>query len=138
MERKKATPEEERQGDWVQEGDWAQSQLRLKLQLLAAQGQDQVHHFPPHSSIIEEMIMDYVNYAESIHTYWTLSKEQSHRLKALQDFLLMQDNPQNANFWEVEALFSDPRWNEVRTLAKSALTSFEWPIETPPPEAGHV
>jgi len=132
MERKKETFAVERQGDWVQE------RLRFSLQLLAAQAQDQVHHFLPHSSIIEEMIMDYVNYAESIHTYWTLSKEQSHRLKALQDFLLMQDNPQNANFWEVEALFSDPRWNEVRTLAKSALTSLEWPIETPPPESGQV
>jgi hypothetical protein len=132
MERKKETFADERQGDWVQE------QLRFSLQLLAAQAQDQVHHFLPHSSIIEEMIMDYVNYAESIHTYWTLSKEQTRRLTELRDFLLAHDNPQNGEFWEVEALFSDPRWNEVRTLAKSALTSLEWPIETPPPESGHV
>jgi hypothetical protein len=32
-----------------------------------------------------------------------------------------------------EALFSDPRWEEVRLLAKAVLTSFGWPSEIPPP-----
>lgn len=39
----------------------------------------------------------------------------------------------NADFWTDEALSSDPRWEEVRTLAKAALVSFGWPIEMPPP-----
>ena len=138
MERKKATPEDERQGNWVQTGDWVQTQLRDKLQLLAAQGQDQVHHFPPHVAIVDEMISDYLHDSVSIHTYWTLSQEQTRRLTALQDFLLAHDNPQHGEFWEEEALFTDPRWNEVRTLAKVALTCLEWSIETPPPESGHV
>lgn len=84
------------------------------------------------------MIMDYVHFAESNHTYWTLSQEQTHRLMALHDFLLMQDDPQKSDFWAEEALFSVPRWEEVRGLAKAALTNLEWPIEVPPPESGHV
>ncbi len=137
MERKTATAEDERQGDWVQTGNWVQTQLREKLQLLAAQAQDQVDHFPPHVAIVDEMISDYLHDCVSIHTYWTLSQEQTRRLTALQDFLLAHNNPQNSVFWEVQALFSDPRWDQVRTLATLALTSLEWPIETPPPEAGH-
>lgn len=138
MERKQATPEDERQGDWVQTGDWIQTQLRYKLQLLAAQAQEQIDHFPPHVAIIDEMISDYLHDSVSIHTYWTLSQEQTRRLTKLRDFLLAHDNPQQSDFWEVEALFSDPRWYKVRTLAKAALTSLEWPIETPPPESDHV
>lgn len=84
------------------------------------------------------MIMDYVHFAESIHTYWTLSQEQTCRLTALRDFLRAQDNPHHGDFWDEEALFADPRWNEVRILAKVALTCLEWSIETPPPESGHV
>lgn len=138
MERKDAIAEGEQRENWVETGDWVQAQLREKLQLLAAQAEDQVHHFPPNVAIIDEMYADYLHDANSIHTYWTLSGEQDRRLTELRDFLLSQDILQNDEFWEVEALFSDSRWNEVRNLAKSALTSFEWPIETPPPEPGHV
>jgi hypothetical protein len=138
MERVKATPEDEPQGNWIQSGDWVQTQLRINLQLLAAQAQEQIDHFPPYVAIIEEMIGDYLHHSVSIHTYWTISQEQTHRLNALREYLLAHNTPQSGDFWEEAALFSDPRWNEVRALAKVALTSLQWPIETPPPESGHV
>jgi hypothetical protein len=37
----------------------------------------------------------------------------------------------SSDLWTDEALSSDPRWEEVRTLAKAALVSFGWPIEIP-------
>ncbi len=135
MQRKKADAPVE---DWIRSGDWVAEQLRLWLQLLASQAQDQVNHFPPHCDIIGELAMDYTHFAEAIHTYWALSQEQTQRLMVLRDFLLLQDIPPNTEFWEEEALFSDPRWEEVRHLAKQALLSLDWPIEVPIPEKGSL
>ncbi len=39
----------------------------------------------------------------------------------------------NIDFWTDEALSSDPRWEEVRTLAQAALVTCGWPNEIPPP-----
>jgi hypothetical protein len=53
------------------------------------------------------------------------------QLSRLDDFLNEMSTPYYSDFWTDEALSSDPRWEQVRTLAKAALVSFGWPIEIP-------
>ncbi|HLI71127.1 MAG TPA: hypothetical protein VKV19_15335 [Ktedonobacteraceae bacterium] len=120
--------------EWMSTSDWVAAQLRLSLQLLAMDAQDQIDHFLPGSDIISELITDYKHFAESIFTYWDLTDNQIDRLQALQDFFRMLDNENTNDLWTLEALISDYRWNEVRRLAKQALLSFQWALETPPPE----
>ena len=124
--------------DEIATSDWVAAQLCLSLQLLAAQPQDQVHHFPPNVAIISELCADYEHFAECIGTYWELSHEQALCLKTLQHFFEKVDRPAMSDFWAEEALFSDPQWNTVRHLANHALLSFHWPVGAPPPESGSI
>ncbi len=108
-------------------------QLRLSLQLLASPAQDQLHHFPV--SWIDlpfEMADDFGHWARCVSTYWEVPQEQQTRLTLLDDFLSEMSGSHNAAFWTDEALYADPRWEEVRTMAQAALASFGWPVEVPP------
>ncbi len=130
MQRKEA--EGENIEDWIRSGDWVALQLRISLQVLACESQDQIHHFPPGVDIIGELYMDYVHDSLAIGTYWELSQDQETRLAVLRDYLFTLEILAISDFWTVEALSSDPRWEQVRSRAKQALTAFNWPIEVPP------
>jgi hypothetical protein len=110
--------------------------LRYSLQLLACNASDQLAHFlPPDFAFkADEMALDFDNWATSIHTYWSLTEEQTALLSQLNAYLGSLSGEQNALFWSDEALVSDPCWEQVRTLARAALASFRWPREAPPPE----
>lgn len=115
--------------EWIRAGDWVADELRQSLQVLAAEAQEQVDFYPPGADIMGELATDYLHFAETIFTYWILSPDQALQLKALADFFHALDNPDEEDFWTVEALYSDPRWNEVRRLAKQALLVLEWPLK---------
>ena len=130
MQRKEA--EGENIEDWIRSGDWVALQLRISLQILACESQNQINHFNPGSDIIGELYMDYWGYSQAIGTYWEISQDQVTRLAVLRDFFNSLNNPATGDFWTVEALSSDPRWEQVRSLAKQALNAFNWPIVVPP------
>lgn len=112
--------------DWTRTGDWVAEELRRSLQMLAAEAQEQVDSFPPGADIISELSVDYEHFAESIFTYWILSPNEAAQLKALTDFFHALDDPATDDFWTVQALSTDPRWNEVRRLAKQALNILDF------------
>src|SRR5260370_25488653 len=108
--------------------------LRHALQLLASPAQAQLSHFPVGWVVLtDEMVLDFDAWVERISSYWKLSKEQMARLTELDEFLKKMSASSKRDFWTDEALSSDPRWEEVRTLAKAALLSCGWPIAIPPP-----
>ena len=109
-------------------------QLCRSLQLLASPVQAQLSHFPaPWIVLTDEMALDFDHWAQCVSTYWKLSQEQVIRLTALDEFLSEMSGPLHSDFWTDEALSSDPRWEEVRNLAKAALVSCGWPIDVLPP-----
>jgi hypothetical protein len=109
-------------------------QLRLSLQLLASNARYQTGHFPPHSVVLtDEMALDFENWSACVSTCWQLAPEQAAALKSLDDFLREMSDLPESDFWTDEALFIDARWNEVRALARTALLSFGWSVEAPPP-----
>jgi hypothetical protein len=108
--------------------------LRHSLQLLASPAQAQLSHFPAGWVVLtDEMVLDFDAWGERISSYWKLSQEQMARLTELDQFLKKMSDPSQSDFWSDEALSSDPRWEEVRTLAQAALVACGWPIEIPPP-----
>ena len=108
--------------------------LRHSLQLLASPAQAQLSHFPAGWVVLtDEMVLDFDAWVERISSYWKLSPEQMARLTELDQFLNKMSDPSQSDFWSDEALSSDPRWEEVRTLAQAALVAYGWPIEIPPP-----
>lgn len=114
---------------WIRAGDWAADELRQSLQVLAVEAQVQVNSYPPGADIMGELATEYLHFAETIFTYWILSPNQAAQLKTLADFFHVLDDPATNDFWTVKALYSDSRWDEVRRLAKQALSSFGWSIK---------
>ena len=108
--------------------------LRHSLQLLASPAQAQLSHFPAGWVVLtDEMVLDFDAWVERISSYWKLSKEQMARLTELDEFLKKMSGPSKSDFWSDDALASDPRWEEVRTLAQAALVACGWPNEIPLP-----
>lgn len=115
-------------------GDGVLEQLCHSLQLLASPAQAQLSHFPAGWVVLtDEMALDFDHWAQCLSTYWKPSNEQLVQLSRLDDFLSKMSTSLYSDFWTDEALSSDPRWEQVRTLAKAALVSFGWSIEVPPP-----
>lgn len=79
------------------------------------------------------MALDFDAWRERISSYWKLSAEQMARLTELDEFLNKMSGPSTSDVWSDEALSSDPRWEEVRTLAQAALVACGWPNEIPSP-----
>jgi hypothetical protein len=119
--------------DYVRQGDCVQEELCISLQVLAIDAQAQVAHFPPVVIITNDMLLGFNHWAHDVHTYWRLSQEEEASLKALHAFFHKTSGVHNRSFLEDEALFTDSRWEEVRTLAKAALAAFGWPVKVPPP-----
>jgi hypothetical protein len=108
--------------------------LRHSLQLLASPAQAQLSHFPAGWVVLtDELVLDFDAWGARIASYWKLSQEQMARLTELDQFLTKMSDPSQRDFWSDEALSSDPRWEEVRTLAQAALLACGWPMEIPPP-----
>lgn len=121
-------PEVEARGDGILE------HLRRSLQLLASPAQAQLSYFPAGWVVLtDEMALDFNHWVECLPTYWNPSNTQIVQLKRLDDFLSTMSDSLHSAFWTDEALSSDPRWEEVRMLAKTALRCFGWPIVVPPP-----
>ncbi len=118
----------------AQSGDGVLKHLCGSLQLLASPVQAQLSHFPAGWVVLtDEMVLDFDQWIQCVSTYWKPSKEQMAKLTTLDEFLSEMSGSPSSDLWTDEALSSDPRWEEVRTLAKAALVSFGWPIEIPPP-----
>src|SRR5947209_3249605 len=105
-----------------------QANLRYSVQLLATTAANQIAHFlPPDFDFkTDEMALDFDNWATSVHTYWTLTEEQTARLAELNEYLDLLSGHHYAAFWTDEALVGDSRWENVRALAQAALASFQW------------
>lgn len=115
-------------------GNGILAELRLSLQLLAAPAQAQLSHFPVDWIVLtDEMTLDFDHWLQCFTIYWKPSHTQTDQLNKLDSFFNEMSGPSHTDFWSNEALSSDPRWEEVRLLAKAVLTSFGWPSEIPPP-----
>lgn len=67
------------------------------------------------------------------------TESQRSTLQALDQQLSSLSGEHHADFWLVEEnLQVDPRWEEIRSLAKAVASAFGWEIAPPPPEQGIV
>src|SRR5258706_7322972 len=97
-------------GNTAEEGVLAN--LRYTLQVLAASAQDQLAHvLPPlYGDIAGDMADDFDNWASAVHTYWTLTDQQTRALNSLTAYFGAHDSAEYPTFWEDEALASDEQW----------------------------
>jgi hypothetical protein len=82
--------------------------------------------------------IDYSHWSEVARSLlaFEFSGEQLETLRAIDLRLaaLGAGGPEfDAELWSDRAFESDARWEELRSLARAALTRLQWPVELPPP-----
>jgi hypothetical protein len=115
----------------------ATAELRRCLQALAQPAAEQVSLFPEFAVIGDELALQF---DDALHAYHASASTpdpiQLESLRLLDDYLTELSGPEEDRFWlERAALASDPRWEQIRDLARAVLAAFAWP-DKPPPRDG--
>lgn len=61
--------------------------------------------------------------ANHMHEWGEISREEIEAIRPLDTMLSALGGPDHADFWRREALWSDPRWEEIRVTAHRALAA---------------
>jgi hypothetical protein len=61
---------------------------------------------------------------EDMRDWGEISQSEIDAAKPLQELLNKWCRQQNSDFWQREALWSDPRWEQVRQCARQVLTRY--------------
>lgn len=111
-------------------------QLREAIANLAAPASEQAAQLDKMFSSLPGSATDYGNdelaldfdaiYRASDHMlqYGEIAQEEIDAAKPLDALLDKWSGAENADFWTRDALFNDPRWEEVRLCAQSALQAY--------------
>ena len=113
-------------------------QLRQAIANLAAPAERQVAHLdsifvslPEGSSAADygndELALEFDGIycaAGHMRDYGEITQAEIDAAKPLNELLLRWSGQHNADFWKREALFTDPRWDQVRECASQALAVF--------------
>ena len=112
-------------------------QFRWSLQALAANAEVQRSLFPGFVCKAEELALDFGQWSEVALRYFEVEDSGEH-IEAIRtldqrlDAMGLQGVEFDEALWREEALEDRPQWEEVRKLAKLALSRFGWIVETPP------
>ena len=110
--------------------------FKRALQALAQPASVQVELFPDFVAYGDELVLDYGEALErfGVQSRDSLTRAQRAALADLDSRITELSGPDNEAFWLTrDALFKDPRWEEIRQLAKAVLREFGWPNERPGP-----
>jgi hypothetical protein len=116
----------------------AQDHLGWSLQALATDATGQRSLFPDFVCRPDELALDYSHWSDVARSLLAseFSSEQLETLRAIDLRLaaMSAGGPEfDAELWSDRGLESDARWEELRSLARAALTRLQWPVESPPP-----
>jgi hypothetical protein len=111
----------------------AVSELRRCVQALAQPASVQVSLFPDFAVVGDELAIQFGDALEAYRSSAPPASAQALALEQLDEYLSQLSGQEDRGFWDdPSALSSDPRWQRVRDLAKTALSTFGWPDEPPP------
>jgi len=129
------------ENDWY---DWeddtrrgARNQFRWSLQALACEPDDQLALFPDFVCKPYELVSDYDHWSNVARSFFAglFSDDQLTALQAIDvriDTMSRGGTDFEETLWNEDAMATRSEWEELRSLSKSALASFDWPTEKPP------
>lgn len=99
--------------------------LQWSLQALAQPAEIQHGLFPDFVVVPDELALDFDNWCDAALPQLSASAVQRDALAAIHSALdrIGRDNT---------GIRTDPRWEEIRHLARAALAAFGWPADVPP------
>jgi hypothetical protein len=114
-------------------------QLKWSLQALAMPASTQLKLFPEFVVKADELALDFDSAWSAVRTNYEdeLSPAQAAAIDAVERKLerMSRDGAEfDVDLWTESALSSSGQWEDVRSLAESALEAFGWTRESPPPD----
>jgi hypothetical protein len=116
--------------------DYAIKQLEYALQALALKAEDQLKQFPDFAVATDELMLDFDQWSQVVIGNYPdfFSEEQRQILSAITDHINTYSEPE---IRIEEELILSPWWTTLRTMAKEALSKFDWEPTIPPPDRNH-
>ncbi len=109
-------------------------EFKRTIMTLASKPGIQDKLFPDFSCKGDEMILEFNEAYQRIKNESTLSKVQREEFEILDEFI---EKHSGKNFEKLytnnQAIFSEPFWSEIRSLAKNIITVMNWTYEEPKP-----
>jgi ribonuclease HI len=105
------------------------------LQALAQAAQVQVELFEDGACVGEALVQRFDDAWKKLKAlgYSRLSARQRGKVRSLSAYLRKLSDQHDLVFWqELDALYEDERWQEIRVLAQAVLLAFDWKNERPP------
>lgn len=114
------------------------SSLRRAVQALAQPAATQLGLFPSFVCAPDELALEFEDaMRRSADWLVRLPDAQARPLQALNSFLEASSGTKHADLWENDSLSCDPRWNDIRELARDVLRAFNW-LDVAPPANGAI
>ena len=103
-------------------------ELRKSLHVLAHDGRDALACAPEGSCKADELALDYSNdLAAALGNFAReFTAEQQAALRRVDDLLSAMSGPNHGALWTDDAVCTHPRWAEVRSQARRAVTALNW------------
>lgn len=105
----------------------ALDQLARAVRVLAQPAVVQRQVYPAFVCVPDELALDVDDALRMLGPDWRPTLEQRAAVEALDKYMIDLAGETHAEFWEDDALDHDPRWDDVRRLARQVLDAFAWP-----------
>ncbi|MFA5947630.1 MAG: hypothetical protein WC806_01490 [Candidatus Gracilibacteria bacterium] len=100
------------------------------LKNLASDYNDQIKAFPDFVCIPDELALNYYDaflLSNQVLEAKLINKDQYKKIKKLDDYFDKLSGKKHIEFWKLDALKTDSRWEKARIMAKEILSSIKLP-----------
>ncbi len=104
------------------------------LQLMAAKYDDQIRALPEFVHRPDEVALifeDCIPLAEQLVDAGVVAPDALSRMRHINDLLKGYSGGRAQDFWTTEAMKDDPRWEQLRSLARDAILSLGQSVRSP-------
>ena len=111
-----------------------QNRLEWSILALAQPAEIQLSLFPDFAHKPDELVLNLEEALDGLRGHEDdLTAEQWSAIRALDAPIVALSEKAHSDFWTEDALRCDPRWEEIRGLAKRAAEACGWELRAPPP-----
>lgn len=112
--------------------------FKKSIMALAAPANVQESLFPDHVHVGDELVIEFGECINDLKIS-NFTPVQLSSIEKLDTFILQNSGKEHASLYlNAESLHADPRWDNIRLLAKEVVKEMGWPLTTPKKDTHNV